>query len=178
MDFDQDSNDGRRNRTVVFSVLGLVTIGVLLGLLVGGLGLAATRTVDLGGDETPTSQASEEESDGPSSDASETEPTEDETATTEEPDESDATLVASPTAVASYEEIDLSGTFPKLGPGVTLQVQRREGGTWTDFPVTATTGDGGTFATFVQTGQIGTSKFRMMAIDTGETTPSVKVEVG
>jgi hypothetical protein len=176
MDFDQDSNDGRRNRTVVFSVLGLVTIGVLLGLLVGGLGLAAVRTVNLGGEESPTSQASEDREE-PSSDASETEPTEDET-TTREPDRSEATLVASPAAVGSYEEIDLSGRFPKLGPGVTLQVQRREGSTWTDFPVTATTGEGGTFATYVQTGQLGTNKFRMMAVDTGETTPTVTVEVG
>nr|CAA9332983.1 MAG: hypothetical protein AVDCRST_MAG46-1529 [uncultured Nocardioidaceae bacterium] len=177
MDFDQDSNHGRRNRTVVFSVLGLVTIGVLLGLLVGGLGLAAVRTVDVGSDDSPTSQASEE-SDEPTSDATDTEPTEDETTTTVEPDESDATLVASPTEVGSYEEIDLSGSFPELGPGVTLQVQRRESGTWTDFPVTATTGEGGTFATFVQTGVLGTNKFRMMALDTGETTPTVKVEVG
>jgi hypothetical protein len=174
MDFDQDTDTGRRNRTVVFSVLGLVTIGVLLGLLVGGLGLAAVRTVDLG-DDDPTSRSTSGSTE-PTKQRTEPTPTEDRT--NRKPSPGAAVLQASPTAVSSYEQIDLSGRFPDLGAGVTLQVQRKTGGRWADFPVTATTREDGSFATYVQTGQSGLNKFRMMVIPTGETTSTASVQVG
>jgi cytoskeletal protein RodZ len=173
MDFDQDTDDGRRNRTVAFSVLGLVTAGVILGLLVGGLALTAVRTVDTGAEDPPRTSASEQAEQTPSE--PESTPTQDET--TQEPDAADAMLLANPTAVGTYEQIDLSGRFPDLGAGMTLQVQRREAGGWADFPVTATTQEDGSFATYVQTGQSGVNKFRMLVVETGETTPPVRVDV-
>lgn len=174
MDFDQDTESGRRNRTVVFSVLGLMTVGVLLGLLVGGLGLAAVRTVNLG-DDDPTGRSPSQRTE-PTKQRTEPTPTQDRTS--RKPPPSGAVLQASPTTVRSYQQIDLSGRFPGLQAGVTLQVQRKTGTRWADFPVTTTTREDGSFSTYVQTGQSGLNKFRMITVPTGETTSTASVQVG
>ena len=72
--------------------------------------------------------------------------------------------------------IDLTGSYP-LGEGAILQVQRLEGGKWTDFPVTISVG-GGTFSTYVQTSHTGTNEFRVIDTDTETTSNTVKVKVG
>jgi hypothetical protein len=179
VDFDQDSDAGRRNRAIGFSVLGLVAIGVVLGLLVGGLGLAAMRSAGLSGPEPSDSTTTEPAPDRSTASQSQTvepSPTEDER--TRRP-RNEAMLTASPTAVGLMEEITLTGRFPGMTSGVTLQVQRRENGTWTDFAdVTATTQEDGSFSTYVLTGQAGSNEFRLLAEVTGEATPAVEVQVG
>jgi len=182
VDFDEDTGDGRRNRTIAFSVLGLVTLGVILGLLVGGLGLAAMRTTNLGGgDPAPADPTSDAPSTQETPEPSETEPTTPETTRT--PPASKAVLTASPTVVGASEQIDLSGSFPELGAGATVKVQRRQDGSWLDFPdstdpVTATTAEDGSFRTYVLTGQTGVNIWRMVAVDTGEATTPARVTVG
>jgi hypothetical protein len=52
------------------------------------------------------------------------------------------------------------GSYPG-GNGTTLQVQRREGGSWAAFPTSATVDDG-TFRTYVESGQPGPNAFRVV----------------
>jgi hypothetical protein len=56
-----------------------------------------------------------------------------------------------------------------------LQVQRFEGG-WTDFP-SSTSVSGGTFTTYVMTGQSGMNKFRVVDPATGKKSNAVTVHV-
>jgi len=183
VDFDEETGEGRRNRTIAFSVFGLVTLGVVLGLLIGGLGLAAMRStnLDVGGAD-PTEATSDASAAEQTTEPSATEPTTEET-TDPTADAEGPTLTASPTAVGVSEEIYLEGSFPDVGAGVTVQVQRRQDGTWLDFPdstspVTATTQDDGSFSTYVLTGQTGVNVWRVVALDTGAATNSARVTVG
>ncbi len=71
--------------------------------------------------------------------------------------------------------IDLTGVYPG-GEGAILSVQQFEGGVWNDFPVTASV-SGETFATYIQTGQLGRNRFRMIDTDTGAVSNEVRVEI-
>lgn len=82
------------------------------------------------------------------------------------------TLSASPTRGAVSERIYLRGTYRGAG-GTTLQVQRFQGG-WGDFPVSATV-RGGTFETYVQSGQEGPNRFRVVDASTGRASAPVTV---
>jgi hypothetical protein len=90
--------------------------------------------------------------------------------------EREISLSAGQTSVASFQKIDLTGVYP-LGEGAILQVQRLEGGKWTDFPVTISV-VGGTFSSYVQTSHTGTNEFRVIDTDTETTSNSVTVKVG
>ncbi len=83
-------------------------------------------------------------------------------------------LSASPLDVSAMERIYLTGTFPG-GEGASLQVQRLQG-SWTDFP-TSTSVSGGTFSTYVMTGQSGPNKFRVVDPATGKKSNPVTVRV-
>lgn len=85
-------------------------------------------------------------------------------------------LSASPLKVNTMEQIYLSGTYPG-GEGATLQVQRLEGGSWNNFPTSAAV-SGGTFSTYVMTGQRGDNKFRVVDTDSGKKSNVVNVTVG
>jgi hypothetical protein len=90
------------------------------------------------------------------------------------PPRSVISLSASPTEVSPMEQIYLSGTYPG-GEGATLQVQRFEG-SWTNFP-SSTSVSGGTFTTYVMTGQSGPNKFRVVDSATGKKSNAVTVTV-
>jgi hypothetical protein len=81
-------------------------------------------------------------------------------------------LRAAPTEVAANERITLTGSY-RGHPGVTLQVQRFDGG-WVDFPVTVTV-NGGTFSTYITTGRTGVNRLRV--VDPASPTPSNAVRV-
>jgi hypothetical protein len=83
-------------------------------------------------------------------------------------------LSASPVEVNRMERIFLTGTYPG-GEGASLQVQRLQGG-WTDFP-TSTSVSGGTFSTYVMTGQSGPNKFRVVDSASGKKSNPVTVRV-
>ena len=63
------------------------------------------------------------------------------------------------------------------GEGASLQIQRREGGTWTDFPVTATV-RGESFETWIQTSRTGEQVFRVFDLAEDRGSNSVTVTVG
>ncbi|HEU4515072.1 MAG TPA: hypothetical protein VFR87_18325 [Nocardioidaceae bacterium] len=92
------------------------------------------------------------------------------------PPRSVISLSASPLDVAAMERIYLTGTYPG-GEGASLQVQRFEGGGWTDFPTSASV-SGGTFSTYVMTGQTGANKFRVVDSGRGKASNPVTVRVG
>lgn len=83
-------------------------------------------------------------------------------------------LSASPLEVARMERIFLTGTYPR-GEGASLQVQRFEAG-WTDFP-TSTSVSGGTFSTYVMTGQPGANRFRVVDSGSGKKSNPVTIRV-
>jgi len=81
-------------------------------------------------------------------------------------------LSASPQSASTYENIYLTGTY-RSGDGTTLQVQRFEGG-WVDFPASASV-RGGSFETYVASGQEGENRFRVVDQSTGQASEPVSV---
>ena len=63
------------------------------------------------------------------------------------------------------------------GEGVQLQIQRKEGGVWADFPVLAT-GRGGAFETWIQTSHTGRQLFRDFDPQADRASQAVAVTVG
>jgi hypothetical protein len=90
--------------------------------------------------------------------------------------ESVISLSASKLAVSQMGRIDLTGTFPG-GEGSVLRVQRREDGTWQDFPVTVSVSNE-TFSTYVQSGTSGPNKFRVKDTDSDKVSNAVTVKIG
>ena len=86
------------------------------------------------------------------------------------------TLTASSRHVSSMGRVDLGGRYPGHS-GATLVVQRREGGHWSRFPVSVTV-RGGSFHTWVASGQHGPNAFRVLDPATGRVSGSVTVVVG
>lgn len=81
-------------------------------------------------------------------------------------------LRASPTSGSTYQRIYLRGSYAG-GNGSTLTVQRFEGG-WSAFPVTASV-SGGTFETWVESGQEGANRFRVVDRSSGRASNPVTV---
>ncbi|MGH3367747.1 MAG: hypothetical protein ACRDOY_11130 [Nocardioidaceae bacterium] len=84
-------------------------------------------------------------------------------------------LNTSSRTVSSYQQVTLSGRYPG-GNGTTLQVQRREGGSWAAFPTSATV-EGGSFSTYVALGQPGANQLRVIDQATGRASNVVVVTV-
>ena len=80
-----------------------------------------------------------------------------------------------PQQVGAGERINFNGVYVD-GEGASLQIQRRENGTWTDFPVTANV-QGGSFETWIQTSRTGEQVFRVYddAEERGSNTVTVTV---
>ena len=192
MNLDTDDPVGARNRAIVFGLVTLVVLGIVIGLSVGILG---SRAVDSTGIDDvrapnnpggPTDDPIEDFTAGPTPTEDTFEPTTpDEPTETTEPsptepsktrDPREATLNASPLQANTSEQVSLTGRFPGLGAGILLQVQRREGGVWTDFPVTMTTDHGGVYSTWIITGHTGPNRFRIKS-ETGAATPTVIVQI-
>jgi hypothetical protein len=85
-------------------------------------------------------------------------------------------LQASPLHVSAGERINLDGAY-RGGAGVRLQIQRREAGSWTDFPVTVAV-TGGTFHTYITTGHTGLNTLRVLDQRNGRASNVVHVQVG
>jgi hypothetical protein len=84
-------------------------------------------------------------------------------------------LVVSPQRVAAGGRINFRGSYGR--EGASLQIQRQNGGSWTDFPV-STTVVSGTFDTWITTSQTGTAPFRMIDSATGVVSNVVTVTIG
>jgi hypothetical protein len=71
----------------------------------------------------------------------------------------DLRLSITPLTAAPMERLNVTGTYAGHD-NVSLQVQRREGGVWADFPTTARV-NMGTFETYVKTSHPGPNRFRV-----------------
>lgn len=192
MNLDTDDPVGARNRAILYGVVTLVVLGIIVGLSVGWLGSRAVDSTGMDDVEAPRGDSGlpdDEYSDftaGPTetdepSDIEPTEPVETTpttpTETTETHEPREPTLTASPATATEMEEVYLTGRFPGLAAGVTLYVERKEGGAWAEFAdITTTTDELGTYSTYVQTGHTGPNRFRITA-ETGESTPTVVVQI-
>ena len=85
-------------------------------------------------------------------------------------------LFVAPQSVAPGERINVNGVYVD-GEGVALQIQRKESGTWVDFPVTATV-RGGVFSTWILTSRTGESPFRVLDKTANRASNVVTVTIG
>ncbi len=177
---------------VLTGLIALVGVALVVGLILGGGALVATRVLGLDDDGTGSDEATSGDSlvlPRPERTATpsgplvtlESDPTNspetggaDESETAEP--EREISLAAGQTTVGPMEQIDLTGVYPG-GEGAILQVQRFEAGKWADFPVPISVSDE-TFATYVQTSQPGVNRFRVIDTDTGATSNDVRVTIG
>lgn len=177
-------------RPIVWGVVAMVGVGLVIGLLAIVGALAMVQVLGLGGDDGASA------SDTPSDETSMYLPTPSPTgkAGSQNPLISPGpaaqpkgkkakaaaaqaiTLSAGQTSVSSMARIDLVGKFPG-GEGAVLQVQRKQGDQWSDFPVTATV-NGGQFSTYIQTGRTGKNVFRMSDTDSDKVSNPVTVQIG
>lgn len=194
---DRLNEQRRREHPVAYGLLALVGVGVVVGMIMGLAALAGARVMGVGEPETestgggggeasmylpkpkptkpdngPQLTLAPGEETVPSSEVSDPE----ESKTTAKP-EKPISLAAGQTTVAPMANIDLTGVYPG-GEGAILQVQRFENGAWVDFPASPVSVSDQTFSTYVQTGQPGVQRFRMMDTGTGVTSNQVKVTVG
>jgi hypothetical protein len=191
-------------RDRVVGALGAVlAVAVVIGVVVGAVAYGAVRLAGLGSDDdsasdaaqapasrsasrsaSPTPSAGPSHAASPSQRAASPSPSK-----THEPKPKKKrahharkkkpqglTLHASPQRVGHMGRVDLSGRYPGHG-GATLVVQRREGGSWDRFPVSATV-HSGSFHTWVASGRSGPNRFRMLDPATGATSAPVTVTVG
>jgi hypothetical protein len=178
---------------VLTGLIALVGVALVVGLVLGGAALGAVSVLGLGGGDGGDGSASDRQSfhlpkpkptDEPteplitlapdeSSSGSAEEPSE--TASSEAP-EDEISLSAGQTSVSPMQQIDLTGVYTG-GEGAILQVQRFADGQWVDFPVTASVSNE-TFSTYIQTGQLGENRFRMVDTSTGLESNEVTVTIG
>ncbi len=176
-------------------LVALVSVGLVVGLVLGGVALGATRFLGIGEDSGAQTASDDvdfylpkpQPTDGPSGplitlapsgeeQSGGQEPSQPEETESEEPQEDQITLSAGQTSVGVMENIDLTGVYPG-GEGSVLQVQKFASGGWQDFPVTAVVSNE-TFSTFVQTSFQGVNRFRVVDNDTGVASNEIKVTVG
>jgi hypothetical protein len=169
-------------KQLLIGVVMLLVVGGLIGVVVAVAGLKAANLAGIGDTKHPT--RSTERLHIPRNVASSTPGPSTGTATsstptpathTSKPPQHHITLEVSPSSVGSFEHINLSGGY-RAPDGTRLQVQRKENGVWTDFPVT-TSVSAGTFATYVQTSHTGLNLFRVSDGASGRTSNVVKVTV-
>lgn len=183
---------------VVTGVVALVAVGLVVGLVLGGMAWAGARFAGLDGGQSAVSDTSPAEEEGDSMVLPRPEKTEanqdplitlaPQPGQASEPagqrknrnrnrdqDEPGIELSTGQRAVSVFDQIDLIGQYPG-GDGRVLQVERREGGSWEEFNATVAVTDG-TFTTFVQSGQTGPNRFRMVDSSDGTTSNPVTVRV-
>lgn len=180
---------------VLFGLVALLAVSVAVGLVLGGVALVGTRVLGIDDESSGSTGATEKESaviprpsrtgaNGPqvtlNTQAPETDDTgiddpKTEDTKTAKPDKS-ITLQADQTSVGNFDRIDISGVYPG-GEGAILQVQRLEGGQWTDFNATIPV-SGETFRTYVQSAQTGVNKFRVVDTAKDEVSNPITVTVG
>lgn len=183
---------------VVTGVVALVAVGLVVGLVLGGVAWAGARFAGLGGDGSASGASGATGTEGgdrmilPRPRETEANPdplitlapipgAESESAAPRErkereEEEREISLSAGQQAVGVFGQIDLIGQYPE-GDGRVLQVERYEGDAWVEFNATVAV-TAGTFSTFVQSGQTGPNRFRMVDSSDGTTSNPVTVRVG
>lgn len=179
-----DQRDDQR-RQMTQALAKVVAIAAVLGVLIGGGAWAVISAVGvpesaeeipevtatpsalptraLDADESPSAEPSQQPSATPS-------PT-----PTREPRE--LSLSGSPASVGPGERINLTGSWPGKD-NVTLQVQRREGGSWGSFAGVTAQVSAGQFSTWVLTSRTGPARFRVFDPGSGTASNPVLVTIG
>lgn len=179
---DEGRDRQRQLAEILVKVIGIaVAIGAVIGLgswaLVKAIGLdeaesdrVATPVVN------PPTALPTKALDVPGDDEPDEPETEDPDEFSTPPPNFDLQLNASPVSVAPMERINLTGQWPGHD-AVGLLVQRKEGGTWSDFGVQASVRVG-TFETYVLTGRPGVNVFRVYDPRTNTASNAVRITVG
>ena len=76
----------------------------------------------------------------------------------------------------SFQTVRIKGTYLS-GPDTFVQVQRSEGGQWLAFPLPAKTDNSGRFTAFVEFGQPGRYRLRVVDPDSGMTSKTFVITV-
>ncbi len=187
MPLNDDPSTGRVLATALAAMAG---VSVLVGLAIGGVVVGVVDVAGLGEakaesdgapaslylpDYQPTETPGASPSTAPDGSASAT-PSPTATKKPAVPPRERIRLTMAPQQVPAGGRIDVSGTYP-AGDGAVLSIQRREGSSWVDFPVTATV-TGGSFQTWIQTSRTGVSRFRVTDPAAGRASNVVRVTVG
>ena len=183
-----DGGDSPR-RALLVAVLAMAGVALLVGLAVGGAAVTVMNVAGVGEDTGGSGRRGEEslfiprykptktvEADlglpSPSSSGrGEATPTQEPSPRTDK-----IKLFVAPQSVSPGERINFNGVYVD-GEGVALQIQRKEGGTWVDFPVTATV-RGGVFSTWILTSRTGESPFRVFDTTANRASNVVVVAIG
>lgn len=172
------------DRPVLTGLVALIVVALVVGALAGVTLLVGSRVTGLGGSSAgggasehasmviPTRE-SKKSSPGPLISAG---PDDAGDGKGSDKPKTTISLQAAQTSVGSGGQIDLSGAYPGAS-GVTLQVQRFQGGKWADFPVDVNVG-AGNFSTYVVTSQSGPNKFRVYDPAADLASNEVTVRVG
>jgi hypothetical protein len=176
-------------RALLVALLAMAGVAVLVGLAVGGVVMGAVSFLggDGGSESGPTAsetlvmpkyQPTKAADEDPELPGGSGEPSPDITLSTDEPSPQGdrITLSVSPQSAGPGEQITFNGTYAG-GEGRTLQIQRRQDGDWTDYPVEATV-SGGAFKTWIQTSQTGVSEFRVYDEEADRASNAVTVTIG
>ncbi len=182
MSSDQEPFWRGHGKVLIASLAGLITFGIVVGLIIAWVSTTVLDAAGLDEQEPPqpthAGVSTSEPPDSEPPESSQPPDTSDGDPPSSSPDPAEPTLTASPTQVASYEEITLTGRFPGLAADTPLQIERKEAGSWALFPVALSTSELGEFSTFVQTGQPGQNLFRVTDPGTGLSSPTVTITVG
>lgn len=177
-------------RQLLIGVLVLLVVGALIGGIFAFIGIKAADLAGLGETKPTKSRATiqirpdatTDPSPRPSGGSRHDRPDQ---PTPDRPDQpkppkpapvKEITLNASPRATGTYQRVNLTGSY-RAPEGTALQVQRKEGGAWVDFPTSASV-SGGTFATYVETGRAGPNLFRVTDLVLGKSSNTVAVQIG
>lgn len=177
-----------RRRVLVEAGLKVIGVAVAVGLVIGLGAFVMVKALGFS-DDTPSAHAnSPEESASPSAlptvalsspGASEesSDPAQTETVSpSAAPKNKAIKLSATPVFVKPMERINITGTW-RGHDNISLQVQRKENGAWTDFAGVQAQVQVGTFATYVLTSRAGDNKFRVRDPASGKVSNAVTITV-
>lgn len=187
-----DDREDDPGRALAWALAAMLGVAVVVGLCIGGAMVAVAQVGGLTADSgdggeaaapaslympsyVPTKDAGGDGFDLPGpQDSPEALPGGEDTAAAPKGDR--ITLFVAPQNVSPGERINFNGVYTD-GEGASLQIQRKEGGAWTDFPVDATV-RGGSFETWIQTSRSGVTKFRVFDRAANRASNVVTVRIG
>lgn len=171
---DQKFNEAVRNGLIALVAICLVIAVGTFGLVkILGLDGSDTATSEANAPGVPVTPLPTTALPVPGEESSSATPDEEES--TDEPGAKGLQISISPVLVGPMECINITGTYRGMD-NAQVQVQRKEGGRWTDFPVDATV-RAGSFATYVMTGRLGDNKFRVFDPRAGKASNAITVTV-
>ncbi len=182
------TDDPSPGRALLTALAAMAGVALLVGLAIGAVVVGAVDVSGVGGSGAQASSAPQSltipkyqptktpASGAGTSSSSSASPSPSRTKATKPPRRDRITLFVAPQQVGAGQRINLNGVYPS-GEGAVLQVQRRESGTWTDFPVTVPV-RGGSFTTWIETSRTGASPFRVLDKAAGRGSNRVVVTVG